>query len=142
MKWISIGFLIASWIMWLLARFGGMGDLSGWAFVVSYFGVAIGLLIPSGVGGALGNLLRIFGIGFIFLAIGEIGWLTLFGDGGTGYSVILPNIPYYLADILIAYAVLRMFLAGRPLFDFPNAYLWGSALASIITVFILSIGHT
>lgn len=139
MKWVSIGFLILSWALWLIARFAGQDGLSGWAFVVSYLGLALGLLTVSGLMGSLQTPIRLIGLGFLLLAVGEVGWLTLFAGGEAGGNVLLPNLPYVLSSAVFSAAAYMVYRSGAALFGFPRRWLAGSLLLSALLVVGLSL---
>lgn len=133
-KWASFTALALSWLLWLVARFAGQEALSGWAFVVSYAGLAVGLGLTSWGSGAIGNATRLVGAGFLCLALGELGWLTFFTDGEAGGNVILPNLPYYASSVVFAVAAFRLYANGETVFGFPRLWLWGAVFAALILV--------
>lgn len=137
-KWATVGLFVISWMLWLLARFAGVDDLSGWAFVLSYAALAVGLALAPGVSGALVGPVRLLGLGFLFLALGELGWLTLFADGATGGNVLVPNLPYYASNIVFSVAVVQIYNMGQNVFGFPSRWLWLSAGFAVVVVAGLS----
>lgn len=139
MKWITLVGLLASWALWLVARFGGMDHLSGWAFVLVYASVSLGFLFSTGLSGLLRDIARFLGLGFLMLSLGELGWLTLFAasDGGGGGNVILPNIPYYAATTCFVVAAYRLFQQGGMIFGFSRGLFWGA----LITAFVIVVGQ-
>lgn len=140
MKWVSLAVLVLSWVLWLVARFGGQDALSGWSFVVSYAGLATGLLLAPGMSGALLTSLRLVGVGFLLLAFGEMSWLTLYANGEPGSNVIVPNLPYYASSVLFAAAVYRIYASGESVFGFPRTWVWYSVVGAVILVALLSAG--
>lgn len=137
-KWATVGLFVVSGLLWLLARFAGVDFLSGWAFVMSYAALAVGLALAPGVSGALVAPVRLLGLGFLFLALGELGWLTLFADGATGGNVLLPNLPYYASNVVFSVAVVRIYNTGQNVFGFPSRWLWLSAAFALAVVAGLS----
>lgn len=125
--------LLVVWGMWLAATMGGMESLAGWTFVLVYLGVTIGLLVGSRSleNGIVQMVLRLIAVGFAFLSVGELGWLTFFKDGSAGGNVIIPNLPYYASDIVFAYAGYRFFASAEQLFGISRNWLYGSLVGSV-----------
>lgn len=75
--------LLSVWGLWVMATVGGMESLAGWTFVLAYTALSLGLLLAVQriEQGIIQLVLKLVALGFGLLALGELGWLTLFSDG-------------------------------------------------------------
>lgn len=126
--------LLCVWGLWLIATLGGMESLAGWTFVLAYTALSLGLLLAVQriEQGLIQLVFKLVALGFGLLALGELGWLTLFSDGAAGGNVILPNIPYYASSLVFAYAAVRFFAAAEQLFGISRNWLYGSAALAVV----------
>lgn len=138
MKWMSITFLLMSWALWLSAQVGGLTPLSGWAFVLGYWGLGVCLLLANDLSGTLRTAVILFGMGYLLKALGEFSWFTTFPDGDSGGYALLPSFPYYASTILFVIAVLLLYQRGKKILQFPPRAVWFSLIGAVLLVLISS----